>query len=215
MIPAGRNLPTETTVQNLNGQTMTPVSRNWHFCKKPQSSNTTKRPQNLTLLWFILHRSDNALTPRNSHLIPPHSASRHIPPREKPSLPRTPARWGCNVGTLRTPKAKPRLKPPQPPGPAGGSTALTWSAARSRRGTAGRRQRRVGEESGGGGAAERGRVTNPPAGTCPPPSPAGQRASSLPSVPSFSSLALTQNKRPREASNESYRPFPEVGRVGR
>lgn len=136
MIPAGSNLPTETTFQNLNGQTMTPVSRNWHFRKKPQSSNTTKRPQNLTLLWFILHRSDNALTPRNSHLIPPHSASRHIPPREKPSLPRTPARWGCNVGTLRTPKAKPRLKPPQLPGPAGGEhrAYLERSAEQTRHG---------------------------------------------------------------------------------
>lgn len=165
----------------------------------------------MTLLWFILHRSDNTFchlgTAASSRRILPRGISllgrsRRCPsPRLRP-IParRSPGTTGMSRrGPPHPTKAEPRLKPPQPHGPAGGKRRayLESSAEQSRRGTAGRQQRRVGEEPEGGGAAERGRATNPPEGTCPPPPPAGRRAPCLPPVlssSSFSSLALMQNK---------------------
>lgn len=167
----------------------------------------------MTLLWFILHRSDNTFchlgTAASSRRILPRGISllgrsRRCPsPRLRP-IParRSPGTTGMSRrGPPHPTKAEPRLKPPPAARPRGREAPRLpgeqRSAEQSRRGRAGRQQRRVGEEPEGGGAAERGRATNPPEGTCPPPPPAGRRAPSLPPVlssSSFSSLALMQNK---------------------
>lgn len=170
----------------------------------------------MTLLWFILHRSDNTFchlgTAASSRRILPRGISllgrsrrcpsprlRPIPAHPGPAKPRhdgdvtsgPSAPHKSRAPAEAPPAARPRgREAPRLPGE-------QRSAEQSRRGRAGRQQRRVGEEPEGGGAAERGRATNPPEGTCPPPPPAGRRAPSLPPVlssSSFSSLALMQNK---------------------
>lgn len=105
----------------------------------------------MTLLWFILHRSDNTFchlgTAASSRRILPRGISllgrsRRCPsPRLRP-IParRSPGTTGMSRrGPPHPTKAEPRLKPPQPHGPAGGKRRayLESSAAQSRADAAG------------------------------------------------------------------------------